>query len=184
MVRELAETSTKDLHVWRVLLSSCSNCGVLLSWVFWPGGSVQAGETARAGNFETSNPLTECQKVDTEGDLSFCSSSKLFRDRTPWYECRICIVSSALTYFLIVIIAQWDMMWSKWGEKFKGGRWIFCTCSKGEWGRKNVGLQWVEIFSEVSSVRGKYCTLFENEKRGFLFLRTLRWFQSLEFRVS
>ena len=34
---------------------------------------------------------------------------------------------------------------------------------------KNVGLQWVEIFSEVSSVRGKYCTLFENEKRGFYF---------------
>ena len=61
-VRELAETSTKDLHIWRVLLSSCSNCGVLLSWVFWQGGSVAAGETARAGNFETSNPLTKCQK--------------------------------------------------------------------------------------------------------------------------
>ena len=34
---------------------------------------------------------------------------------------------------------------------------------------KNVGLQWVEIFSEVSSVRGKYCTLFENEKGVSLF---------------
>ena len=67
MVRELAETSTKDLHVWRVLLSSCSNCGVLLSWVSWPGGSVEAGETARAGNFETSNPLTECQKSTQRG---------------------------------------------------------------------------------------------------------------------
>ena len=61
-VRELAETSTKDLNIWRVLLSSCSNCGVLLSWVFWQGGSVAAGETTRAGNFETSNPLTKCQK--------------------------------------------------------------------------------------------------------------------------
>ena len=67
VVRELAETSTKDLHVWRVLLSSCSNCGVLLSWVFWPGGSVEAGETARAGNFETSNPLTKCQKSTQRG---------------------------------------------------------------------------------------------------------------------
>ena len=52
---------------WRVLLSSCSNCGVLLSWVFWPGGSVEAGETSRAGNFETSNPLTECQKSTQRG---------------------------------------------------------------------------------------------------------------------
>ena len=29
---------------------------------FWQGGSVAAGETKRAGNFETSNPLIECQK--------------------------------------------------------------------------------------------------------------------------
>ena len=52
---------------WRVLLSSCLNCGVLLSWASWPGGSVEAGETARAGNFETSNPLTECQKSTQRG---------------------------------------------------------------------------------------------------------------------
>ena len=35
------------------------------------------------------------------------------------------------------------------------------SAQKGSEGEKNVGLQWVEIFPEVSSVRGKYCTLFE-----------------------
>ena len=66
-MRELAEMSTKDLHIWRGLLSSCSSRGVLLSWVFWQGGSVAAGETTRAGNFETSNPLTKCQKSTQRG---------------------------------------------------------------------------------------------------------------------
>ena len=51
---------------------------------------------------------------------------------------------------------------------------------KGERKGKNVGMPWVkivsevnparvEIVSEVNSVRGKYCTLFENEKGVFKF---------------
>ena len=60
-MRELAETSTKDLNIWRV-------CSVLVQIVaccsagFWQGGPVAAGETKRAGIFETSNPLIRCQK--------------------------------------------------------------------------------------------------------------------------
>ena len=61
-VRELAETSTKDLNILAGLLSSCSNRGVLSSAGFWQGGPVAAGETKRAGIFETSNPLIRCQK--------------------------------------------------------------------------------------------------------------------------
>ena len=38
---------------------------------------------------------------------------------------------------------------------------------------KNVGMQRVEIVSEVNSVRGKYCTLFEKRKGVFNF-RTLK----------
>ena len=93
-------------------------------------------------------------KVDTEGGESFCSSPKLFQDRTSWYKCRICIGSSALTSFLIIIIAQWDIVWSKWGEKFKRGKGV-CTCSKRGAKEKNVGMPRVEIVSEVNSVRGK-----------------------------
>ena len=122
-------------------------------------------------------------KVDTEGGKSFCSSPKLFQDRTSRYKCRICIGSSALTSFLIIIIAQWDIVWSKWGEKFKGGKGVLYLLKKGERGRKNVGIQRVEIVSEVNSVRGKYCTLFENKKGAFYF-RNLKWFRLLEFNVS
>ena len=61
-MRELAETSTKDLNILAGLLSSCSNRGVLSSAGFRQGGPVAAGETKRAGIFETSNPLIRCQK--------------------------------------------------------------------------------------------------------------------------
>ena len=132
------DVNKKNLHIWRVLLSSCSNRGVLLSWVFWQGGSVAAGETARAGNFETSNPLTKCQKVDTEGGKSFCSSPKLFQDRTSRYKCRICIGSSALKSFPIKITAQWDMVWRKWGEKIKGLREFLYLLKKGERGGRKT----------------------------------------------
>ena len=50
------------------------------------------------------------------------------------------------------------------------GKGFFVLCSKGERGRKNVGLQWVEIFSEVSSVRGKFVHYLKNEKGGFSIL--------------
>ena len=84
---------------WRVLLSSCSNCGVLLSWVSWPGGSVEAGETARAGNFETSNPLTECQKSTQRGTCvsvvlpSYFGTIKLDLNELSRYD-MICILLS------------------------------------------------------------------------------------------
>ena len=127
----------------------------------------RGGWNSKGGKFRNFESINQMSKVDTEGGKSFCSSLKLFQDRTSWYKCRICIGSSALTSFLIIIIAQWDIMWSKWGEKFKGGKGFLYLLKKGERGRKNVGIQRVEIFSEVNSVRGKYCTLFENE-RGFL----------------
>ena len=44
-----------------------------------------------------------------------------------------------------------------------------CTCSKRGAKEKNVGMPRVEIVSEVNSVGGKYCTLFENEKGFFTF---------------
>ena len=127
----------------------------------------RGGWNSKGGKFRNFESINQMSKVDTEGGRSFCSSPKLFRDRTSRYECRICIGSSALTSFLIIIIAQWDIVWSKWGEKFKGGKGFLYLLKKGERGRKNVGIQRVEIVSEVNSVRGKYCTLFENE-RGFL----------------
>ena len=119
-VRELAETSTKDLNIWRVCsvlvqIVACCSAG-FLARRFCCGGWNNKGGKFR--NFESINQMS---KVDTEGGKSFCSSPKLFQDRTSRYKCRICIGSSALTSFLIIIIAQWDIVWSKWGEKFKKG---------------------------------------------------------------
>ena len=67
VVRELAETSTKDLHVLAGFAQFLFKLWRTAQLGFWPGGSVEAGETARAGNFETSNPLTECQKSTQRG---------------------------------------------------------------------------------------------------------------------
>ena len=61
-VRELAETSTKRSQYLVGLLSSCSNRGVLLSWVFGKAVLLRRVKQKGAGNFETSNPLIECQK--------------------------------------------------------------------------------------------------------------------------
>ena len=67
VVRELAETSTKDLHVLAGFAQFLFKLWRTAQLGFWPGGSVEAGETARAGNFETSNPLTKCQKSTQRG---------------------------------------------------------------------------------------------------------------------
>ena len=106
----------------------------------------RGGWNSKGGKFRNFESINQMSKVDTEGGRSFCSSPKLFRDRTPWYECRICIVSSALTYFLIVIIAQWDMMWSKWGEKFKGGKGFLYFAQKGSEGEKTLGCNGLRYF--------------------------------------
>ena len=75
VVRELAETSTKDLHVlagfaqflfklWRT-----AQLGFLARWFCRGGGNSKGGKFR---NFESVNRVS---KVDTEGDLRFCSSS-------------------------------------------------------------------------------------------------------------
>ena len=53
---------------------------------FWPGGSVEAGETARAGNFETSNPLTKCQKSTQRGTWVSVVLPSYFVTLWQWQE--------------------------------------------------------------------------------------------------
>ena len=146
VVRELAETSTKDLHVLAGFAQFLFKLWRTAQLGFLARRFCRGGWNSKGGKFRNFESVNWVSKVDTEGDLSFCSSPKLFRDRTPWYECRICIVSSALTYFLIVIIAQWDMMWSKWGEKFKGGNGFFVLAQKGSEGEKRWFAMGWDIF--------------------------------------
>ena len=96
------------------------------------------GRNNKGGKFRNFESINQMSKVDTEGGESFCSSPKLFQDRTLWYKCRICIGSSALMSFLIIIIAQWDIVWSKWGEKFKGGKGVLYLLKKGSEGEKTL----------------------------------------------